>query len=619
MHTTPAGRVNPTQILIDDRSPSRFFWRGGRLRAFSRGCAIAVGVVASGILLGWFARVPGLIQVNRNFIAVQFNTAVGFLLVSIALFAITARRYRIALALGLATLSVSGTTLAEYLTGKSFGIDGMLWELGVNRAAMSFLANTGQAVAGRMALNSAAALTLLAVALTLAATGRMTYARLVFACVCAIGAATMGTVVLAGYVFAFPHASMWGNSALMAPQSAAMFLVIGSGVVSGSILSARRAGLHLGRVIPGLAATTVAVAAVLSWEALIDHDVRNLATAVRHQANAVAGAISRSVDDRAKIVDRLSQGNSVAGGDSPTARSLTSSQLLRDYPGITAITWLDSAGTVVWRMAEHSASNEDVGTRFATTPFRDSLLLQAHGRDRGIVSAAVPRGTDAPSVFIAAATSAANRTASGYFVIELVPQRLLADVLAEEFTQLYGYVLEDAGETLAQGATSDSTSTARWATTVSLDVRGRQWRLTVVPTRRTVAEFSSALPSIFLVVALACALFTGWIVRAVQIAAEQSKRLARTVADLAAENDARRLAEKLLDEHTDMLQVQAHELEIQYEELQVTATKLVGQRDELSRAQEFSAALVRSTVDAVAAFNVDGRVHAWNPAMAKLT
>ncbi|MEO8624278.1 MAG: ATP-binding protein, partial [bacterium] len=50
-----------------------------------------------------------------------------------------------------------------------------------------------------------------------------------------------------------------------------------------------------------------------------------------------------------------------------------------------------------------------------------------------------------------------------------------------------------------------------------------------------------------------------------------------------------------------------------------TATKLVGQRDELSRAQEFGAALVRSTVDAVAAFNVDGRVHAWNPAMAKLT
>ncbi|MEP6998920.1 MAG: ATP-binding protein [bacterium] len=615
----PAARVNTTQTLHNDESSSRYFWRDGRLRTYSRRCAIAVAIIASGVLLGWYARIPGLVLINEHFVAVQFNTALGFLLVSGALFALTARRNRIAMALSLIALVVSGTTLGEYFSKKSFGIDDLVWALGVSRAAMGHLASAGHSMTGRIPFNAALSLTLLAVALTTVATGRMTYVRLMFACVPAIASATMGAVALAGYLFAFPNATMWGNYALMAPQSAAMFLVIGSGVVSGSILTARRAGLHLGRVVPGLAMTTVAVAAVLSWEALLDHDVRNLATAVRHQANAVAGAISRSVDDRARIVDRLSQGNSVAGGDSPAARSLSSSQIIRDYPGITAISWLDSAGTVVWRMAEHSSPTEDVGARFATTPFRDSLLLQARGRDRGIVSSAVPSGADAQSVFIVAATSASNRTASGYFVVELVPERLLADVLPAEFTQLYGYVLEDGDVTLARHATDDGTSTSRWATNVTINVRGRQWRLTVAPTRRTVREFSSSLPTIFLILALACALFTGWIVRTVQIAAEQSRRLARTVADLAAENDARRLAEKLLDEHTDMLQVQAHELEIQYEELQVTATKLVGQRDELSRAQEFSAALVRSTVDAVAAFNVDGRVHAWNPAMSMLT
>ena len=43
-----------------------------------------------------------------------------------------------------------------------------------------------------------------------------------------------------------------------------------------------------------------------------------------------------------------------------------------------------------------------------------------------------------------------------------------------------------------------------------------------------------------------------------------------------------------------MLSVQAAELEIQYSELQTTAAVLADQRDELGRAQEFSAALVRS-------------------------
>src|SRR5207237_509572 len=57
----------------------------------------------------------------------------------------------------------------------------------------------------------------------------------------------------------------------------------------------------------------------------------------------------------------------------------------------------------------------------------------------------------------------------------------------------------------------------------------------------------------------------------------------------------------------------------QNEELQATASELADQRDALEREQEFGAALVRSTVDAVAAFDRTGRVHAWNPAMASLT
>jgi PAS domain S-box-containing protein len=132
-------------------------------------------------------------------------------------------------------------------------------------------------------------------------------------------------------------------------------------------------------------------------------------------------------------------------------------------------------------------------------------------------------------------------------------------------------------------------------------------------------EFSSALPTSFLLAAVLRALLVAWLVRSVQLAAEQSATLKRTVADLDDENAARCEAELLRDAHAKTLQVQAAELELHVNQLQTTALALAHQRDELGRAQEFSAALVRSTVDAVAAFDREGRVHAWNPAMASLT
>ena len=86
-------------------------------------------------------------------------------------------------------------------------------------------------------------------------------------------------------------------------------------------------------------------------------------------------------------------------------------------------------------------------------------------------------------------------------------------------------------------------SSRRWSEALPLRVRGRPWSLTIVPTALTLKEFASALPTTFLIAALACALFASWIVRAAQVAEEQSVRLASMVEELAAENEARRSAD----------------------------------------------------------------------------
>ena len=616
--TTPV-RPGSARTTLDPFTPPQYFWRESRLRAAARTCAAVVGLFATSVIVGWYAQLPALLRLRPNFVAIQFNTALCFLLAAAALAALIGRRTRAALALSVALLLLSGATLVEYLTGWSAGIDEMFWQLGVNRVVMGQFADLGQRAPGRMAPNSAVALALLAIALVTMAAGRVNRVRLVVGVVGALAATMAGAVALSGYLIGIPTAYGWGHLTSMAPQSAATLIVLGLGVLCGAVLAARRDGLYTGRVLPGLAGTTIAIAALFMWEALVDHERRDLEFAVRHQANAVASAVSRSVDDRAKVVDRLVQQRAIAGADSPAARSLSSSQILGDLSGITAITWLDSTGTVTWRTAERASDEDAVGTRFARAPLLVSLLRAARGRGRAIVSPPSAGERREQSVFIVSPASPTDGARSGFLVVELIPARLLGDVLPEEFAQLYGFTLKDAGVTLAGHVGADDPAISRWAATVPVDVRGRRWQLTVVPTQRTLDELSSAVPTTFLLAALACALFAGWIVRSAQVAAEQSVKLARTVVDLAGENEARREAELLRDEHAEMLQVQSAELEIQYRELQTSATELADQHDELGREQEFSAALMRSTVNAVAAFDREGRVHVWNPAMVSLT
>ena len=610
-------RLGSTTVL-DTLAPPQPFWREGRLAMAARACAGSVGIFATSIIIGWYAQRPALVRLRENFAPVQFNAALCFVLAAAALATLAARRRRASLALSVSLLLLSGTTLAEHLFGWVVGIDVVLWRLGVSRAAMGPLAEPEGYSPGRMAPNSAVALTLLAAALVVLVVGRMNRTRLVVGAVGALAAAAAGVVALAGYVMGIPTAYGWGNLARMAPQSAVIIIVLGLGVLCGSVLCARRAGLDTARVTPGLTSATVAIAALLMWQALVDHDRRNLETAVRHQANAVASDVSRSVDARAKVVDRLVRQQAPSAGDSPAARSLLWSQVLRDFPGITAITWLDSAGVVTWRMAEVAADEEAVGSMFARTAMRAALLRAAIVRGRAVVSAAVAHEGREASVFVVSSALRTNGSPSAYLVVELIPETILADALPEDVPQLYHYLLHDDRVLLA-GRTTATQGTARGVAISSIQLRDRTWRLTVIPTQVTLDLFASALPTTFLVVAVICALVAGWIVRSAQIAAEQSLELARTLGELAAGNDARREAETLRDEHADMLSVQAAELEIQYTELQATAVELADQRDELGRAQEFGAALVRSTVDAVAAFDREGRVHTWNPAMASLT
>ena len=569
------------------------------------------------MLAGWYGVGPAAFRPVAA--GVPFNAAFCILLVAVAIAAFVASSMRVAAVAALASLALSAATLVEHVTRWAPGLDEMAWHLGARRDDLRDVVDATTVISMRMAPNAAIVIAIACTALVAISIGRMNRSRLVLGSFGALVATLGGFIGASGTLVGMPMPYLWGNTPAMSTWAAVAFVIVGLGLLSASVLAARRADVYTGRIVPGAAATTVVISAIFMWEALVDHDRRNLETNVRHEAVSLAAELERSVNNVARVIERLVQRHSIPGGDNPAGRNVFSSQVIRDFPGVTALTWLDSLGVVTWRMAETATGDEVVGGRFARSAERDELLRRARESGRAVISAPQVYGDRSATVLMAAPLATNSKTPDGYLIVELIPERLVAETLREDFGQRYGYALRDGRQTLVGPVVRDGLSNDAVPETLTLGVRGREWQLSVYPTKGTIGEFSSLLPTTFLFAALICAGLAARIVWAAQVSAEQSATLARTVNSLDAENEARRQAESLRDDNAALLQVQATELAIQYKELQVSTDVLAAKADELRQAQEFSAALVRSTVDAVVAFDNEGRVQTWNPAMTALT
>ncbi len=590
MPLRPAALSETVARAVAFAAPSRLLARGGLLRRAAHACAGAGAVIAALAVLAWAIEW----RTDLGAQPTRIGSALCLLLAVIALRALVERKSRSATLVGLVLLSLA----AAGVVASAVGIP----------LEQAFL----------VAPNTAVAFGLIALALIVAGTSPMSRVWLIAGAATSIGATTVGAVAFSGYLLGIPTAYGWGQHAPMPIGIAMGVVLLGLGTLSGVVLTARRAGLYTGRMVPGLAGATVAIAALLMWEALVDHDRRNLDIALRHQANTVATSFGRSIEERARLVDRMLE-RRILQADFSGGR-LAGSRLLRDFPDLLSVAWLDSAGTIVWELtAETSAAAPATGASVVRARARASMMRRAALVRRSVLSGPLDTGAAQSSVIIMGRSLDASAVPTGYFMVELAPDRLMDEILPAEFSRLYGYRLAEGDAVIASHVNVAVPAGAVWSEALPLRVRGRPWTLSVVPTALTVEEFASALPTTFLVAALACALFASWIVRAAQVAEEQSVRLASMVEELASENEARRSAEALRDRTANLLRSQSLELERRNQELLATATALAGQRDGFERAEEFSAALVRSTLDGVAAFDQAGIIQSWNPAMASVT
>jgi PAS domain S-box-containing protein len=235
----------------------------------------SVAVLGGLVVAGWLTVAVALIQVLPGLPPMQYNTALGFMICGAALLSAALDLRRPTALLGGLAAVIGLATVFEYVVPRDLGIDDLLVE--------TYLF-TGVSNPGRMAPNSALALSLVGLALLLLAWRPTSRSWHIWPAMLGAVVVALGTAALVGYAAEIPGAYGWANFNRMAVHTAIGFALLGGGIVGLSWNSAQNEAAEAPPWLPIVVAVAVATVTLCMWYALTGADHPEVAaspTAVR--------------------------------------------------------------------------------------------------------------------------------------------------------------------------------------------------------------------------------------------------------------------------------------------------------------------------------------------------
>ncbi|EQC47888.1 ATP-binding protein [Bacteriovorax sp. Seq25_V] len=186
--------------------------------------SIVISVI---VMIGWHFKINVLIQLNPDFVPMQFNTALGFFMsgLGFATYVFDLKKMRRILAILLFVLS--SVTLLQYIVNMSFGIDQLF---------MNHYLTTLTSHPGRMAPNTALCfmgISLLLLSGSFLRGDKLIVARWIFSLV----VLSLSTVALVGYVSGNEYAFGWQKYTRMAIHTSFTFAVLSFSMVLNLVFS----------------------------------------------------------------------------------------------------------------------------------------------------------------------------------------------------------------------------------------------------------------------------------------------------------------------------------------------------------------------------------------------
>ena len=492
--------------------------------------AVALAALAAAIgatvLFGWYTGTPALLRIHPSFVAMQFNTALAFVLAATAIGG-TLRGHRM-LTLGSAALVaiLSGTAALQYLGVDALSLDGLMWYVGID-PVLRPLTIVKTSSPGRMAPNTVVCFLLTASALaSLAALPRSRRAAELSSLA---GVAVTGIALLAvlGYVGGAPSAYGWGGLTRMAVLTAAAMLAVGGSVVAVGSLRARELGAGVSHRLPALVAVGGAVVTLGMWLAAADQDHERRDLEVRRAATRIRDDLAKEMRPRLLALSRMRQRWEFNGPPSRRTWENEAQLTLAHFSVYRAIAWVNPGLERQWVVTTGHSTDAKV----LSDPVRAALPALSVGEDTLAFVEQRDSITSDPLLF---AILPLRARGEGYLLGVIHVRRAAELALADTTVRGYAVRIHSGNNLLYEGGPV-AAQAARWHTETPLTEGGVRWTVEVAPSQATLSAFSSRIPTI---VGLLGTLITGLLVWALRLVAVMRQRELERLAAIERANTA---------------------------------------------------------------------------------
>lgn len=440
--------------------------------------AILVGVMAVVVLVGWWTGLPALVQIHPSFVPMQFNTALCFLLLALAMCGAIVREPGFARALGAAVATIGALTLAQYLSGRNFGIDQLL---------QHHYITVQTSHPGRMAPATAVGFVMMGLATFLLVTESMRGFARTGAEVMAALTVGIALVAVIGYVTGIEQAYGWGHATRMALHTAFGFLVIGLSALHFALHSKEtpESGVSHRTYVP-LAIVALTISLSL-WQALEAHNERRILDATDASRRAIEDVYALHVASLVRALERMAVRWQQSGRTPRSEWEADAREYVKD--DFLQVGWLDSDNHIRWTM--QPAAVGAAGTRrIADWQRASELCAIALEQAAPAVTATVRRNQHGGNLFAAVPLVAQSRRDGCLLATSAL--HFLKETPALDLKRFAFSIQEADGGAL--WAASGQATDARWVRSSTITVQGTQWVVSVWPTEAGLADLRSALP-----------------------------------------------------------------------------------------------------------------------------
>ncbi len=506
--------------------------------------ALMLGIV---VHFGWYAHIPTLIQVHPSFVAMQYNTALGFIFCGIGLVALNLLKPRITQAAGIFLILLGALTLIQYIFGVNLGIDQLLMKHYVNLQASH---------PGRMAPNTA--LCFLLVGITLVVAERLKVYRnnpmilgLLGGIICALGA-----VALSGYLIGIETAYGWGNLTRMAFHTASGFIELGIGIVIFAWISDKKGENIIPSWAPFLVGIVSITATILLWQAQVDDQTNQTRSKIKTRAEHTRGVIVTELESQFPRLIRLA--NRWEQGGKPPKELWTSdaSLYVEHHPLLQSLQWVDESFHVKW-VVPLKGNEQALGIDIMFEKKRRNAVIQAKNERKLVVSQTInlKQGGKGFLVYIPLYP---NNKFNGFITCVFKIEKIISSVLKENISQDFSVdFLED--ENINNKNLSDPQAFGKWSRTITVNFHGNTWKFLISPTTKFIDKQTTFIPTAIIIIGIMGSFILSLFVHLAIRANRFAKKMKLANIDLENEVSSRLLTEQALKKAHEELELRVEE------------------------------------------------------------